>query len=86
MSGTLKLSQDEYIKKVLSWFNIKDAKHVSTPLVAHFKLSKVHSPKSNQEKKHMEKVHCTSVVGCLMYAMVCTRPDIAHVVSVLVGT
>jgi len=29
----------------------------------------------------MTKVPYASVVGCLMYAMICTRPDLAHVVS-----
>ena len=32
--------------------------------------------------KEMRKVPYASVVGSLMYAMVCTRPDIAHVVGV----
>ena len=32
---------------------------------------------------HMSKVPYASTVGSLMYAMVCTRPDIAHVVGVL---
>ena len=31
----------------------------------------------------MKKVSYTSVVGSLMYAMVCTRPDIAHAVGVV---
>ena len=31
----------------------------------------------------MSKVPYASAVGCLMYAMVCTRPDLAHVVSVV---
>jgi hypothetical protein len=31
----------------------------------------------------MPKVLYASAVGCLMYAMVCTRPDLAHVVSVV---
>ena len=31
-NGTLKLSQSEYVKKVLSRFNMNEAKPVSTPL------------------------------------------------------
>ena len=37
---TLKLSQSKYVKKVLSRFNMNEAKLVSTPLASHFKLSK----------------------------------------------
>ena len=31
----------------------------------------------------MSKVPYANVVGCLMYLMVCTRPDISHAVSVI---
>ena len=32
-NGTLKLSQSEYVKKILSRFNMNEAKPVSTPLI-----------------------------------------------------
>ena len=82
-NGTLKLSQSEYVKKVLSRFNMNEAKPVSTPLGSHFKLSKEQSPKTKEERDHMSKVPYASVIGSLMYAMVCTRPDIAHLVGVV---
>ena len=44
-NGTLKLSQLEYVKKVLSRFNINEAKPMSTSLSSYFKLSKEQSPK-----------------------------------------
>ncbi|KAE8695714.1 hypothetical protein F3Y22_tig00110694pilonHSYRG00408 [Hibiscus syriacus] len=56
-SGTLILSQDEYINKVLFRFNMQDAKPVSTPLGVHFRLSKQQSPKTEEECAHMVKVH-----------------------------
>ena len=31
----------------------------------------------------MSKMPYTSAIGTLMYAMVCTRPDIAHAVGVV---
>ena len=38
---------------------------------------------SEQDKEEMKKVPYDSAVGSLMYAMVCTRPDIAHAVGVV---
>ncbi|RVX06995.1 Retrovirus-related Pol polyprotein from transposon TNT 1-94 [Vitis vinifera] len=80
---TLKLSQSEYVNKVLNRFNMNEAKPVSTPLGSHFKLSKEQSPKTKEERDHMSKVPYTSAIGSLMYAMVCTRSDIAHAVGVV---
>ncbi|RVW61459.1 Retrovirus-related Pol polyprotein from transposon TNT 1-94 [Vitis vinifera] len=80
------------LKKQLSkQFAMKDlgaakqilAKPVSTPLGSHFKLSKEQSPKTEEERDHMSKVPYASAIGSLMYAMVCTRPDIAHAVGVV---
>ena len=82
-NGTLKLSQSEYVKKVLSRFNMNEAKPVSTHLGSHFKLSKEQSLKTEEERDHMSKVPYASAIGSLMYAMVCTRPDIAHAVGVM---
>ena len=77
-NGTLKLSQLDHVKKVLSRFNINEAKPVSTPLGSYFKLSKEQSPKIEEKKDHMSKVPYALAIGSLMYAMVCTRPDITH--------
>ena len=81
--GTLNLFQELYIEKVLSRFRINDAKPRTTPLANHFKLSKEQSPKTFEERDHMALVQYASAVGSLMYAMVCTRPDIAHAVGVV---
>eukprot|EP00253_Pinus_taeda_P004701 PITA_04701 len=40
-------------------------------------------PKTQEEEEDMSRVPYASAVGSLMYAMVCTRPDIAHAVRVL---
>ena len=55
-SRTLLLSQDKYINKVLSRFNMQNAKVVSTPLGVHFRLSKEQSPKTEEERAYMAKV------------------------------
>ena len=83
MKKTLKLSQEEYIEKVLERFVMQNAKSVSTPLASHFRLSKDMCPKTQEEIVHMSKAPYASAVGSLMYAMVWTRPDIAHAVGVV---
>ena len=75
------LSQEHYIKRVLQRFHMEKAKVVSTPLATHFKLSSKQSPSNEDEKLYMQRVPYASAVGSLMYAMVCTRPDIAHAVG-----
>ena len=79
----LTLSQGEYIEKVLERFRMKNKKPVSTPLASHFKLTKEMYPKTHEEIKYMSSVPYSSAVGSLMYVMVCTRPNIAHVVGVV---
>ena len=79
----LTLSQNEYIQNVLKIFNMQNAKPVSTPFYSHFKPSKEMCPKTQEEMDYMSTVPYASAIGSLMYAMVCTRPDIAHAVGVL---
>ncbi|KAL6333801.1 hypothetical protein AAG906_028987 [Vitis piasezkii] len=80
----LQLSQENYIEKVLDKFNMGKTKPMSSPLGSYLKLSSKQNPSSEKEKEEMRKVPYASAVGSLMYAMVCTRPDIAHVVGVAV--
>ena len=62
---------------------MKNAKPVSIPFAGHMKLSKKMCPTAREKKENMAKVPYSSVIGSLMYAMVCTRPDIAHAVGVV---
>ncbi|CAL1360545.1 unnamed protein product [Linum trigynum] len=77
------LSQEKYIEKVLQRFNMDNAKAVSCPFANHFTLTSKQSPSTEKEKAEMDKIPYASAVGSLMYAMVCTRPDIAHAVGVV---
>ncbi|GJR75320.1 hypothetical protein Tco_0087685 [Tanacetum coccineum] len=61
----------------------KQTKRVSTPLASQFKISVAMSPKNDAEMAYMEKVPYANAVGSLMYAMICTRPDISHVVGMV---
>ena len=59
------------------------AKAIYSPLASHLKLSLKQYPTSEKDMKEMSKVPYAYVVGSLMYAMVCIRPNIAHVVVVV---
>ena len=85
---TLFLTQAGYVRKVLNKFEIVNVKEVSTSLATHFKLSKQQKPSDDTDIEYMKKVPYSSVVGSIMYAIVCTRPDIAYsvgLVSIFMG-
>ncbi|KAL2254166.1 UNVERIFIED_CONTAM: Retrovirus-related Pol polyprotein from transposon TNT 1-94 [Sesamum indicum] len=81
--GKLWLSQSDYIEKVLCRFKMENAKLVGTPLGNQFKLSNSDSPQTDSERAKMRVTPYASAIGSLMYAMICTRPDIAHAVGVV---
>ena len=76
------LSQSLYLEKVLKRFNMEDSKKGLLPVRHGIHLSKGMSPKTPDERERMAKVPYASAIGSLMYAMLCTRPDIAYAVSV----
>nr|AAR87163.1 putative polyprotein [Oryza sativa Japonica Group]AAU89150.1 integrase core domain containing protein [Oryza sativa Japonica Group]ABF98081.1 retrotransposon protein, putative, Ty1-copia subclass [Oryza sativa Japonica Group] len=82
-SGLLFLSQQSYIKKVLQRFNMHDAKPVSTPIAPHFKLSALQCASTDEDVEYMSRVPYSSAVGSLMYAMVCSWPDLSHAMSLV---
>ena len=81
--GRLSLSHKGYIEKVIRRFNMQNAKPVSTPLATHFRLSSALCPQSNEAVDYMSRVPYSSDVVSLMYAMVCSRPDLAYAVSAI---
>ncbi|CAM8895916.1 unnamed protein product [Rhodiola kirilowii] len=81
--GTLLLCQSDYLGKVLERFQMQNAKPVSILVASHFKVSKDQEPQDEQERDLIKNVPYSNVIGCLLYAMVCTRPDISHGVSLV---
>ena len=56
---------------------------MKVPIPVGVRLSAEQCPKTQEEEEDMSRVPYASAFGSLMYAMVCTRPDIAHEVGVL---
>jgi hypothetical protein len=62
---------------------MQECKPVKVPIHVGVKLSVDQCPKTQEEEEDMSRVPYVSAVGILMYAMVCTRLDIAHAMGVL---
>lgn len=77
------LSQSSYIDKVLKKFAMQDSKKGGQPSRLGITLSLDDCPKTSMEKEYMEKVPYALAVGSLMYAMLCTRPDICYAVGIV---
>jgi len=76
------LSQSTYIDKVLTRFNMQCSKRGLLPFRQGIRLSKEMCPNTPEERERMAKIPYASAIGSIMYAMLCTRPDIAHAVSI----
>ncbi|WJZ87404.1 hypothetical protein VitviT2T_006786 [Vitis vinifera] len=79
----LKLSQRTYIEKILKRFNMHNCSSTRAPVVKGDKFSKTWCPQNDDEKEEMRTIPYSSLVGSLMYAQVCTRPNIAFIVRML---
>ena len=72
------LRQSMYIDKVLKRFNMHEAKKGFLPASHGIYLSKTQSPSTLDEQRRMDKIPYASAIGSIMYAMVCTRPDVSY--------
>lgn len=77
------LTQENYLKKVIAAYDITESKPVQNPLAPHFRHSNLQCLVTEEDWQEMTKIPYANAVGCLMYAMVLTRPDIAHAVNLV---
>ncbi|GKB44735.1 hypothetical protein Tco_0889677 [Tanacetum coccineum] len=68
------ITQSYYIEKILKKFNRKDCSPMSTP------MDPIEKIKPNTGKP-VDQLKYSKAIGCLMYAITSTRPDIAYAVS-----
>ncbi|KAL0537654.1 hypothetical protein IC582_026637 [Cucumis melo] len=80
---TLAMSQTSYIDKILSRYKMQNSKKGLLPYRYGIHLSKEQCPKSPQEVEDMSNIPYASAVGSLMYAMLCTRPDVCYSVGIV---
>ena len=60
---------------------MEEVRPLTTSVAGHLKLSYKKCSQSPKKEKEMSRVPYTSMMGSCMYAMVCTRADLAYVVS-----
>ncbi|KAI5395729.1 hypothetical protein KIW84_062059 [Lathyrus oleraceus] len=58
-----------------------DSKKGFIPMQHGLCLSKTQSPSTKEERDHMNKIPYASAIGSIMYAMLCTRPDVSYALS-----
>jgi hypothetical protein len=78
----MRLHQKGNIQEVLTRFHMEKCNPTRTPLDMGHELT-VEAPFAPGEEEEMKKVPYAELIGCLMYIMVCTRPDLAYPVSLL---
>ena len=75
---TLTITQSGYIGAILERFQMMDAKPMTTPMATGTKLYK-----SNEDDEILDPTYYQSIIGSQMYAMLCTKPDLAFAISQL---
>ena len=62
---------------------MEESKRGYLPMSQGIHLSKRMSPKTPKERNRMSSIPYTSTVGSIMYAMLCTRPDVAYALGIV---
>ncbi|GJT28586.1 retrotransposon protein, putative, ty1-copia subclass [Tanacetum coccineum] len=71
------LSQSAYMDKILKRFRMDNSKRGYIPMQERLDLNKRQGASTPEEVKLMQNVPYASAVGSIMYAVRCTRPDVA---------
>ncbi|GJX74385.1 putative RNA-directed DNA polymerase [Tanacetum coccineum] len=71
------LSQSAYLEKILKKFRMENSKKGYTLMMEKPDYRKSHGAKTPTEVQRMQRVPYASAIGSIMYAVRCTRPDVA---------
>jgi hypothetical protein len=75
------LSQDAYIDKILNQLNMQDSKKGFLPILHAITRSKKQCPPEPNEQERMIAIPYALAIGSIIYAMICTRPDVSYALS-----
>ncbi|GKA43430.1 retrotransposon protein, putative, ty1-copia subclass [Tanacetum coccineum] len=71
------LGQNAYMDKILKRYKMDNSKRGHIPMQERLDLNKTQGDSTPKEVKRMQNVPYASAVGSIMYAIRCTRPDVA---------
>ncbi|GJY83065.1 putative RNA-directed DNA polymerase [Tanacetum coccineum] len=71
------LSQNAYMDKILKRYKMDNSKRGHIPMQERLDLNKSQGAQTPKELNRMKNVPYASAVGSIMYAVRCTRPDVA---------
>ena len=72
-----------YIDTVLKWFSIENCKNDCLSIRSGITLFKKDCVTTPEEREYMSRVPYASMIGFIMHAMICTRPDMAYSLAVV---
>ena len=75
------LSQSTYIDKVLNRFSMQNSKRGFLPMCHGISLSKTQCPTIQDERDCISRILYVFAIGSIMYAILCTRPDVSYALS-----
>lgn len=70
------MNQTAYLQSVLNRFGMNECKQISTPLPEKLNYNELNSDVQYEAP-------CRNLIGCLMYAMLCTLPDLCVSLNIL---
>ncbi|GKB28945.1 retrotransposon protein, putative, ty1-copia subclass [Tanacetum coccineum] len=73
----IELSQNAYMNKILKRYKMDNSKCGTIPMQERLDLNKSQGDQTPKEVNRIKDVPYASVVGSIMYAVRCTRPDVA---------
>ncbi|GJY95102.1 retrotransposon protein, putative, ty1-copia subclass [Tanacetum coccineum] len=73
----IRLGQNAYMDKILKRYKMDNSKRGHIPMQERLDLNKIQGASTPKKVKRMQNVPYASAVGFIMYAIRCTRPDVA---------
>lgn len=79
----IRLHQNTYLDKILKKLKMKEYKKGFVHMQHVTVLSKIRCPGSTKELDRMSRVPYASTIGTIMYAKICTRPNISYALNMV---